>query len=257
MGSDRDAPSRPRVAPADLRIARLPAPGEPFDWEAAFAGRAGARRVVDLGCGNAQYLIRSAAARQDALHLGIDLVPQAIAHALRRAAERGLTNVRLAVGDAYAFAVGSVAPASVDEVHIYHPQPYYDPVKRARRLLTPELVRAVWRGLRDREGGGGALFVRQSDNPAYWRYIERSVPLLFEWRPRAGLWPDAPEGRTLRESVALRKGLRVFRAEATPRRTLSEREADEILARLPEPSFDADKPRYRGRFPRRRGRERG
>ncbi|HVY62620.1 MAG TPA: methyltransferase domain-containing protein [Planctomycetota bacterium] len=229
------------VAPERRTRARvaLPRAGEAFDWAAAF-GRADAGRVVDLGCGNGRYLLGSALARPGHDHLGIDLVPQSIAHAARRAGERGLANAKFAQGDAIAVALGSLAADSVDEVHVYHPQPYYDPEKRSERMLTPELVGAVYRALR-----AGGMFVLQTDNPYYWRHIETTVPVLFDWRRQEGPWPDAPEGRTRREILARDRGLRVFRGWGTPRRGLSPEEVAAILARLPEPRFDANRPAFR------------
>lgn len=217
----------------------LPPAGAPFDWAGAF-GRDGAARVVDLGCGNGRYLIASALARAGHDHLGIDLVPQSIHHAARRAGERGLANARFAQGDAIAFAVGSLAPASVDEVHIYHPQPYYDAEKRRERMLTPELVGAVHRALRP-----GGRFVLQTDNPYYWRHIETTVPVLFDWRRQAGPWPDAPRGRTRREILAVDRGLKLFRGFGIPRKEIPDAEVAAILARLPEPTFDANRPGFR------------
>lgn len=212
--------------------------GAPFDWAGTF-GRA-APRVLDLGCGNGRYLVASALARPTHDHLGIDLVPPAIRLASLRAGQRGLTNVRFGWGDASAFVCGRVAPATLDEVHLYHPQPYRDAAHAARRQLTPAILLSIWRGL-----GPGGLFVFQTDNAAYQRYARRVVPELFEWAELEGPWPDAPEGRTLREIVARDQGLSILRAVAV-RRDLDPAEAARRAAALPAPDFDAGPPR-RGR----------
>ncbi len=229
-------------------LLRLPRDGAPFDWAGAF-GRA-APRVLDLGCGNGRYLIGSALARRGHDHLGVDLVPQAIRHAARRAGERGLANARFAQGDAIRFALERLAPDSVDEVHVYHPQPYYDPEKRASRMLTPELCGALHRAIRR-----GGRVVLQTDNAYYWKHILTTVPVLFDWRPRDGPWPDAPDGRTRREILARSRGLKIFRGEGAPRKELAPSEVAAILARLPQPDFDANRPRFRrgAPGPRRRG----
>jgi tRNA (guanine-N7-)-methyltransferase len=231
-------PGRP-VARARFTRTRadLPPAGVTFDWEGAF-GRS-APRVVDLGCGNGRFLIGSALRRPTHDHLGIDIVPPAIHHARRRAGERGLANVRFALGDAIPFLFEHAAADSLDEVHIYHPQPYYDAEKRALRMITPALVAAAHRALKR-----GGLFVVQTDNPTYWRYIETTVPVLFSWRRQEGPWPDAPEGRTRREIRAMQRGLRVFRGSGTPRKDLPPEEVAAIVARLPEPTFDANKPGF-------------
>jgi tRNA (guanine-N7-)-methyltransferase len=141
----------------------------------------------------------------------------------------------------------------VDEVHIYHPQPYYDPEKKTERMLTPELVGAIFRALRR----GGQL-VLQTDNPYYWKHIETTVPVLFDWRRREMPWEDAPEGRTRREILARQRNLRIFRGVGTPRKELDLKEVMAILERLPQPSFDANRPKFRGADPGgRRGRPKG
>jgi tRNA (guanine-N7-)-methyltransferase len=214
--------------------APLGPPGAVFPWRAAF-GR-DAPRVVDLGCGNGRFLIASAIARPEADHLGIDLVPPAVRFASLRAGQRGLRNVKFAWGDAVAFVAERVEPGTLSEVHLYHPQPYYDRSKAARRQLSPETLLAIHRALVP-----GGLFVFQTDNPAYARYARSVVPSLFEWRERPGPWPDAPAGRTLREIVARRRGLPIVRVESV-RRDLADAQARSVAAALPPPSFDANRP---------------
>jgi tRNA (guanine-N7-)-methyltransferase len=204
-----------------------------FDWKAAF-GR-DAPHVVDLGCGNGRFLIASAIARPGVDHLGIELVPQAVKFGSLRAGQRGLTNAKFAWGDASRFLLEGCAPSSVDEVHLYHPQPYRDRAKAARRQLTPETLLAIWRALRPK-----GLFVFQTDNPAYAAWARRAVPALFEWRELEGPWPDAPRGRTLREIVARAQRLAIVRAEAR-RLDLDPAEAAARAAALPPPDFDAER----------------
>lgn len=217
--------------------------GTPFDWTAVFGREA--PRVLDLGCGNGRFLVASALARPDRDHLGIELVPQAVRFASLRAGQRGLRNVKFAWGDATEFLLERCGPGVVDEIHLYHPQPYFDARKRGRRQLAPAPLLAIHRALRP-----GGLFVFQTDNAAYARYARAVVPALFEWRELEGPWPDAPRGRTLREVVARARGLAILRAEAR-RRDLPDDEAARVAASLPEPDFDAARPGFTGR--RRRG----
>ncbi|MBI3466872.1 MAG: methyltransferase domain-containing protein, partial [Planctomycetes bacterium] len=104
-------------------LKRLPEEG-PLDWQSLF-GRA-APIVVDLGCGNGRFLIGSAVWRPEMDHLGLDILPVVIRYATRRANQRGLTNIRFAVVDAADLVARLIAPHSVQEIHLYHPQPYYD-----------------------------------------------------------------------------------------------------------------------------------
>jgi tRNA (guanine-N7-)-methyltransferase len=205
--------------------------GGPFDWERVF-GRA-APRVVDLGCGNGRYLISSALARPDHDHLGLDLVQRVVDYAAHRANARGLVNVRFVVGDAVEWIFERLG--SVDEIHVYHPQPYFDRARVARRLLTPDFLEQAWHALRP-----DGLLVVQTDNKAYWRYLLDAVAGCFEPLVLPGPWPDAPQGRTRREIIARRKGLAIWRM--TARRRAAPRAGPAVR-----PDFDANRPRFRRR----------
>lgn len=207
--------------------------GKPFDWARVF-GRS-APRIVDLGCGNGRYLIASALSRPDRYHLGVDLVQRVIDFAAHRANKRGLTNVRFVVGDAATWLFGRLAPDSVDEIHVYHPQPYYEEADVAKRMLTPEFLERVWLMLRSR-----GLLVLQTDNRAYWKYLLRAVAPHFDVEIVPGPWADAPDGRTRREIIARRKGLAIWRMAAHRRET-------PLAVAAPRPDFDANRPRFRRR----------
>lgn len=202
-----------------------------FDWERGF-GRL-APRIVDLGCGNGRYLIASSLARPGCDHLGIDLVQRAVDYAAQRANRRGLTNVRFAVGDAVPWLRERLAPDSIDEIHVYHPQPYYRAEEVERRLVTPEFLERAWAALRP-EG----ILVLQTDNRMYWGYLRQAVLRHFEPEIITGPWPDAPRGRTRREIIARHKGLVIWRMVA--HRLAAPRDVA-----VPAAGFDANRPRFR------------
>jgi tRNA (guanine-N7-)-methyltransferase len=214
-------------------LKKLPADG-PLDLAATF-GRV-APLVVDLGCGNGRFLLGSAVWRPDHDHLGIDVLPVVIRYATRRGNQRGLTNLRFAVVDGQRLLERYLPSGSAAEIHCYHPQPYYDPAQVHRRLLTPAFLALVHRTLVP-----GGLFFVQTDNPGYWKYLQRLLPVFFEFHERIGRWPDAPKGRTRREIIALRRGLPVFRGSGPARRDLSTEEALRLGEALPPPVFDADR----------------
>jgi tRNA (guanine-N7-)-methyltransferase len=216
-------------------IKQLPQPG-PLDWSTWF-GRS-APVVLDLGCGNGRFVITSAMRRPDVDHVGLDSLPLVIRYATRRANRRGLSNVRMIVIGAYEFLEQYVAPQSVAEIHLYHPQPYREKRKElaARRLVSPAFLALVQHSL-----SPGGWFVIQSDNHAYWGYIRRVVPEFFVFKEHDSLWPDTPQGRTRREIYARKQGMKVYRATATPRTDLSPAQIAELIASLPLPRFDAGK----------------
>ncbi len=205
-----------------------------LSWEKIFGRRAPI--VVDLGCGNGRFLIGSAVWRPNHDHLGIDVLPLVLRYATRRANQRGLSNIRFAAIDGFRLLNEYVVPASVQEIHCYHPQPYYDPRDVERRLITPAFLALVHRSL----APGGQFFI-QTDNPGYWQYIEEVVPVFFEFHRQQKTWPDAPKGRTRREIIALRRGLPVFRGWGQPRGDLNSNKAVCLAESLPLPLFDADR----------------
>jgi tRNA (guanine-N7-)-methyltransferase len=235
----RAAPFPGRVLPREQWTrtrAQLGTRGAPFDWASVFGREA--PRVLDLGCGNGRFLLASALARPHMDHLGVELVPPAVRLGTLRMGQRGLTNCKIAWGDATEFVCERCAPGSVDEIHLYHPQPYFEARQRARRQLTPSVLLAIHRALRP-----GGLFVFQTDNQAFARYARAIASALFEWRERKEPWPDAPEGRTEREVTARSRGLAIVRAEARAI-DLEPEEAERRASALPEPGFDADRPAF-------------
>jgi len=167
---ERTAPFPGRVLPRELWTrtrAALGTRGTPFDWLAVFGREA--PRVLDLGCGNGRFLLASALERPHMDHLGVELVPPAVRLGTLRMGQRGLTNCKIAWGDATEFVCERCPPSSVDEIHLYHPQPYFDPRQRARRQLTPAVLLAIHRALRP----GGRMIVRdhQVDSPKMNRMV--------------------------------------------------------------------------------------
>jgi tRNA (guanine-N7-)-methyltransferase len=205
-----------------------------IDFSALF-GRT-APLVLDLGCGNGRFSITSALAHPEYDHLAVDILPVVIRYATRRGNQRGLANIRFAVIGGRELLADHIAPASIGEIHCYHPQPYYERHQVHRRLITPAFLSLVHRSLIP-EG----LFVIQTDNPGYWKYICEVAPVFFEFQEQPGRWPNAPRGITRREIVALRQGLPVFRGWGRARLNLSENEALALAESLPPPTFDADR----------------
>lgn len=209
-------------------------PTQPIQWPERF-GNANPV-VLDVGCGNGRSTIGLALENPSQNYVGIDPLPVVIRYAVRRANQRGLTNVRFAVAEGRDFFERLVPPASLAEVHIYHPQPYYDMAYVHCRLITPEFIALV----HSRLVSGGRLVV-QTDNPGYWHYIATLVPLFFDFSEHPDPWPTAPAGRTRREILARRQGLTIHRGVGTAKVGLDPADLRQRGEQLPLPLFSADR----------------
>lgn len=214
-------------------LKKLPPPG-PLHFAEIF-GRS-APVVLDIGCGNGRFTLASALRRPDWNHLATDVLPAVIRYATRRANQRGLSGTRFAVIGGVELLRDYVETGSISEIHVYHPQPYYERREIPKRLIRPRFLAMVHRALLPR-----GLFVLQTDNPHYADYMRSVLSSFFDWREQVEPWPDAPEGRTRREILARSLNLPIFRAVCSPIPTLTETDLAALVDRLPQPKFNADR----------------
>ena len=212
-------------------IKRLPDDGT-LDFPQIFGREAPI--AIDIGCGNGRFVLSSAVRRPDWDHVAIDILPLVIRYATRRANQRGLSNTRFAACDGSRFLSQFCSPASIDEIHIYHPQPYADSERQHRRMLTPEFMGLVHRALRPH----GKLFL-QTDNPAYWEYFKQLVAATMQWHDQLEPWPEDPHGRSRREFMATEQGLTIYRGWAERRDDLDDAAMQSLIENLPQPTFVA------------------
>lgn len=188
--------------------------------------------AIDIGCGNGRFTISSAVRRPDWDHLGIDILPAVIRYATRRGNQRALKNVRFAVCDGWRLLSDLIPDASVDEFHIYHPQPYFSADDFSKRMLHPQFLVLLHQRLK----ATGKIFL-QTDRKAYWQYIQKSFRSLFEWTEQTEPWSEDPWGRSRREMLSQQQGLAIFRGVASKRNSLTNEEACSIAASMAPPAF--------------------
>ena len=137
-----------RITPAQKRALDelLPRFGIPYapaalDLDRVF-GRA-APRVLEIGFGNGDTLVELAARSPERDFIGAEVHPPGVGHCLLAVESHGLANVRVIVHDAVEVLAHQVAPASLDEVLLYFPDPWPKKRHHKRRIVQPDFVALV------------------------------------------------------------------------------------------------------------------
>lgn len=112
----------------------------------------GAPHVLEIGFGMGDATAAMAMADPDRDYLAIEVHTPGIGNLLALVGEHGLSNVRVAQGDAMQL-VGRLAPGSLDAVHVFFPDPWPKARHHKRRLIRPGNVAL----LRERLRHGGTL----------------------------------------------------------------------------------------------------
>lgn len=146
----------------------VPLDGRPLDPVALF-GRA-APLVVEVGCGMGEAAAAMAAADPGRNLLAVDVHLAGLGRLLRRIEENGLTNVRVAEGDAIELLDHLLPAGSLAEVRVFFPDPWPKSRHAKRRLLQRPFVDLV----ADRLQPGGRLHVATDWAP----YVEQVRDLL-------------------------------------------------------------------------------
>ena len=127
--------------------------GRPLDVPSLF-GRV-APLVVEVGFGMGEATAEMAAAQPGWDVLAVDVHTPGQGNLLRLVERHGLTNVRVADGDARVLLAEMLPPASVAAVRVFFPDPWPKTRHAKRRLMTPAFAALV----ADRLVDGGTLHV--------------------------------------------------------------------------------------------------
>ncbi|HEX6873952.1 MAG TPA: tRNA (guanosine(46)-N7)-methyltransferase TrmB [Micromonosporaceae bacterium] len=115
----------------------------PSVWDlTALFGRT-APVVLEIGSGMGETTITMAAADPARDYLAVEVHRPGIANLLELIAAHGLTNVRVAAGDALDLLRHHLAPASLAAMHVFFPDPWPKVRHHKRRLIRPDHVRLI------------------------------------------------------------------------------------------------------------------
>lgn len=122
-----------------------PATDAPIRWAELFGDDKPV--VVEIGSGKGLFLANSASRRPDHNFFGVELARKYARLAAERIVKAGLTNVRVWPADAGALMARRVPAASLREVHVYFPDPWWKKRHRKRRVFNETLVESIARTL--------------------------------------------------------------------------------------------------------------
>jgi tRNA (guanine-N7-)-methyltransferase len=124
---------------------------------------------VDLGCGRGRFLLARARRYPDTAFIGIERITLRLRKVDTRAANEGLTNLRLIRADALAAIREILPPASVSTFYLYFPDPWPKRRHHVRRLVSPDFIAGIHRTLVP----GGIMHVG-TDHADYFSAIEQT-----------------------------------------------------------------------------------
>ncbi len=113
----------------------------PIAWERIFARRA--PLVLELGCGNGEYLVRQATQFPERNFIGIDQEWTAARRVLRRAHAQRLANVRVLYGEARVILERGFVPESLSEAYALFPCPWPKTAHARHRLFSQAFLRLL------------------------------------------------------------------------------------------------------------------
>jgi len=113
----------------------------PIDLDRAFGRRA--PKILEIGFGMGETTALIAAANPQTDYLGVEVHGPGVGALLRRIETQGLRNVRVIQHDAVEVVEQMIAPATLDGVHVFFPDPWPKKRHHKRRLLQPDFVRLL------------------------------------------------------------------------------------------------------------------
>ena len=109
-----------------------------LDLTAAFSRTA--PRVLEIGFGMGETTTTIAQANPDIDYLAIEVHSPGVGALLKQIGEHTISNIRIIQHDAVEVLQNMLAPASLDGVHLFFPDPWPKKRHHKRRLVQPPLI---------------------------------------------------------------------------------------------------------------------
>jgi tRNA (guanine-N7-)-methyltransferase len=161
------------------------------------------RVVLEIGSGKGRFLISAAASQPDVNFIGIEKSLHYHRVIRDRVAKRGLTNIRLINHDAFLVVRDMLPEVSIDEIHIYFPDPWPRKREQKRRIIRAEALMEMKRVL---VPDGSGIFV--TDHRDYFESAAPVIESIFRSERRIPTFDDPP--RTNYEAKYREEGREIF-----------------------------------------------
>ena len=129
--------------------------------------------VLEVGSGKGRFLISAATEQPDVNFIGIEKSLHYHRVVRDRVMKRGLTNIRLINHDAFLVLRDMLADASIEEIHIYFPDPWPRKREQKRRIIRAEVLAEIKRVL---VPGGSGIYVTD-----HREYYEAAAPVVEQF----------------------------------------------------------------------------
>lgn len=150
--------------------------------------------VLEIGFGNGDTLLQLAENHPDWNFVGIEVHRPGVGHLLKRAGERGVTNIRVSSRDAVEVLQQQTPDASLHRVLLYFPDPWPKKRHHKRRIVQPEFATLVASKLAP--GGEFHLATDWENYAEHMRDVLNAAP-EFENAATEGDFVVRPEDRPL------------------------------------------------------------
>ena len=172
-----------------------------LDLEELFGN--GRRVVLEIGSGKGRFLLSGALDQPEVNFIGIEKSLHYHRVIRDRVLKRGLRNIRLINHDAFLVLRDMLGDASIDEIHIYFPDPWPRKREQKRRIIRAEALREIQRVL---VPGGSGIYV--TDHRQYFEVAAPVIEQFFRSERRVPGLDDPP--RTNYEAKYREEGREIF-----------------------------------------------
>ncbi|MBA4503590.1 tRNA (guanosine(46)-N7)-methyltransferase TrmB [Marinobacterium marinum] len=144
--------------------------------------------VVEIGFGMGDSLLEMARRAPEKDFIGIEVHPPGVGRLLSRAAEAGVTNLRVYCDDAVEVLNQCIPDASLETVQLFFPDPWHKKRHNKRRIVQPEFAQKIRGKLKV-----GGCFHMATDWEHYAEHMMEVMSAADGYRNQAGAGEYSPQ----------------------------------------------------------------